>query len=167
LSVCDHEADTAFVLRIMPERTMYKQILIAVLAVLAARAAFAKDLPPMGAETEESGSRATLDIIDQKKIIKLTCEGFEVQVSPTEDRADSASVVCDAAINANSPLLWEYTNKKQRLEKAVVSYKTGKGQPYTIEVPNALIEHLSVTDATFEINISAASSRVIVPPGRQ
>jgi hypothetical protein len=149
---------------------MHRQILmVAVLSGTAALAALARDLPRMGAETEESASSATLEIFDQNKTIKLTCETFQVQAwAPTEDdKGDSTSVDCGgAAMDANSPLLWDYTNKKQRLEKAVLSYKTEKGQPYTIEVPNAVIAHLSVLSDTLEINLSAASSRLIVPPRR-
>ena len=150
---------------------MHRQILmVAVLSVTATLAALAKDLPSMGAETEESGSRATLEIFDQNKTIKLTCETFQVQAwAPTEDdKADSTSLDCGgAAMDANSPLLWDYANKKQRLEKAVLSYKTEKGQPYMIEVPNASIVHLSVLDDTLEISLSAASSRLIVLGERQ
>jgi hypothetical protein len=149
---------------------MRKQILVvAVLSVTATLAALAKDLPRMEAETEESGSRATLEIFDQNKTIKLACETFEVQAwAPTEDdKADLASVDCGGgAMDENSPLLWDYTNKKQRLEKAVLSYKTEKGQPYTIEVPNPAIVHLSVLGDTLEISLSAASSRLMVPPRR-
>jgi hypothetical protein len=146
---------------------MHKLVLmVAVLSVTATLAAFAKDLPSMEAEAEESGSRATLEIFDQNKTIKLTCETFQVQAwAPTEDdKGDSTSVDCGGAeMDANSPLLWDYTYKKQRLEKTVLSYKTEKGQPYTIEVPNAAIVHLSTLGDTLEISLSAASSRLIVP----
>jgi len=146
---------------------MHRQMLmVAVLSGTAALAALARDLPGMGAQTEEAASSATLEIFDQNKTIKLTCGTFQVQAwAPTEDdKGDSTSVDCGgAAMDANSPLLWDYANKKQRLEKAVLSYKTEKGQPYTIEVPNAAIVHLSVFDDTLEINLSAASSRLIVP----
>jgi hypothetical protein len=149
---------------------MHRQILmVAVLSGTAALAALARDLPGMGAQTEESGSSATLEIFDQNKTIKLTCETFQVQAwAPTEDdKGDSTSVDCGgAAMDANSPVLWDYANKKQRLEKAVLSYKTEKGQPYAIEVPNPAIAHLSVLGDTLEINLSGASSRLIVPPRR-
>ena len=149
---------------------MYRQILmIAVLSITAEAAALAKDVPRMGAQAEEPSWSVTLEIFDHNKTIKLACETFQVQAwAPTEDdKGDRISLDCGgAAMDANSTLLWEYTNKKQRLEKAVLSYKTEKGQPYTIEVPNAAITHLSVLSDTLEINLSAASSRLMVPPRR-
>jgi hypothetical protein len=53
------------------------------------------------------------------------------------------------------------------LEKALLSFKTVKGQSYTIEMPNVLITHLSVLSDSIGINVSAATSRLIVPPRRQ
>ena len=64
-------------------------------------------------------------------------------------------------------LLWDYANKKQQLEKAVLSFETVKGQSYTIKMPNVLITHLSVLSDSIDINVSAATSRLIVPPRRQ
>ncbi len=147
---------------------MNRQIVIAaILSVIATPAAFAKDLPSMRTQAEESGNSATLEIIDQKNTIKVICETFQIQAwTPSEDdKRDSTSLDCGGvSIDANSPLLWDYTNKKQQLEKAVLSFKTAKGQSYTIEMPNVVIAHLSVLSGTIDINVSAAGSRLIVPP---
>ena len=127
---------------------MRRQILaIAILSVTTSPAAFAKDLPLMGTQADESGNSATLEIVDQKNTIKVTCETFQIQAwTPSEDdKGDSTSLDCGGvSIDANSPLLWDYANKKQQLEKALLSFKTVKGQSYTIEMPNVLITHLSV-----------------------
>ncbi len=119
----------------------------------------------MGVQAGESGSSATLQVYDQKTTIKLTCGTFQVQSwAPSEDdKGDSTTIDCDAVIDVNSPLLWEYANKKQRLEEAVLSYKTENGQPYTIEAPNAVVAHVSVLGDGFQISLSAAGSRLIVP----
>lgn len=143
---------------------------IAILSVAMSPAAFAKDLPPTGTQADESGQSGTLEIIDQKKTIKLTCETFEVQSWPPseDDHGDATSVSCGGtSIDANSPLLWDYANKKQRLEKAVLVIKYGKGQPYMVEVSNAVIAHLDVLGDSLEISLSAASSRLVVLPRRQ
>ena len=150
---------------------MRRQILaIAILSVTAWSAAFAKELAVTGAQAEESGSTATLEIVDQKKTIKLTCETFEVQSWPPseDDHGDSTSVNCGGtSIDANSPLLWEYANKKQRLEKAALVVKYGKGQPYMVEVSNVVIAHLDVLGDSLQITLSAPSSRLVVLPRRQ
>ena len=141
-------------------------LIVAVLSVAVAPAAFAKDLPRMGEQAEEPELGATLEIFDQKKSIKLTCQTYQVEVwAPTaDDKGDSTNVDSDALIDANSPLLWDYATSKQRLTKAVLSYQSRKGQPYTIEVPNAAVTHVSVRDVALQINLTAASSRLIVQP---
>jgi hypothetical protein len=158
-------------LNVVAERTMRRRILaIAILSVTTSPAAFAKDLPLMGTQADESGNSATLEIVDQKNTIKVTCETFQIQAwTPSEDdKGDSTSLDCGGvSIDANSPLLWDYANKKQQLEKALLSFKTVKGQSYTIEMPNVLITHLSVLSDSIGINVSAATSRLIVPPRRQ
>lgn len=138
---------------------------IAILSVIASPIAFAKDLPPVGTQADESGSGATLEIVDQKKTIKLTCETFDVQSWPPseQDHGDSTSVNCGGtSIDANSPLLWDYANKKQRLEKAVLFVKHTKGQPYIIEAPNVTIAHLEILGDSLQIELSGASSRLMV-----
>lgn len=148
---------------------MYRGILlIAILSVAAVPSAFGKDLPRMAAPADEPASRATLEVVDQKNTIKITCETFEIQGwAPTEDdKRESISVTCDAAIDANSPLLWDYAAKKQQLEKAILSYTTDKGQPYAIEVANAVIAHLSILGDRLQFELSAASSRLTLRPRR-
>jgi hypothetical protein len=76
---------------------MRRQILaIAILSVTTSPAAFAKDLPLMGTQADESGNSATLEIVDQKNTIKVTCETFQIQAwTPSEDdKGDSTSLDC-------------------------------------------------------------------------
>jgi hypothetical protein len=150
---------------------MRRQILvIAILSVVMSPAASAKDLPPLATPADDSSHSATLEIIDQKETIKLTCETFEVQTWPPseDDHGDATSVNCGGtSIDANSPLLWHYANKKQRLEKAALVVKYGKVQSYMVEMSNVVIAHLDLLGGALEINLSAASSRLVVLPRRQ
>ena len=149
---------------------MQKPILaITTLLITVSPIALAKDLPRAGIATseEESATSATLEIVEQSKSIKLACQTFQFDARPPTagDNGESTLVSCFTSVDANTPLLWEYVNNKQRLEKAVLSVTPGKGPSYMLEVPNVMIVSIGFTDdysSKVSINLAAASGRLTV-----
>jgi hypothetical protein len=158
---------------------MQKSVLaIATLLITACPFAVAKDLPRAGIaplsplNEEQRVTSATLEIVDQNKSIKLACETFQFDIRAPTTSGDTleSTVSCFTTVDANTPLLWEYVNKKQRLEKAVLSVNPGKGPSYVLEVPNVMIVNIGFTDnwaSKVSINLAAASSRLTVQPAPQ
>lgn len=153
---------------------MQKPILaIAALSITTCLLGFAQDLPRARAGIvsveEDRVTSATLEIVEQTKRIKVACETFQFDARPPNngDNGESTLVNCLTAVDANTPLLWDYVNNKQRLEKAVVSVNPGKGPSYMLEVPNAMIIFIGFTDnysSRVSINLAAAGSRLTVRP---
>jgi hypothetical protein len=124
---------------------MRKTIVVATLLLTVCPPAVAKDLPTMG--EEEAVTTSTLELVDQKKTIKVACEMFQLEIRPPDDTSGQSTFLdCRAPLDTNTPLLWDYAKSKHQLDKATVSVKPWEGPLYTIELPNVTIDFASITD---------------------
>ena len=145
---------------------MRKTIVAATLLLTVCPPAVAKE-PSMG--EQEAVTTSTLELVDQKRTIKLACEIFQLEIrAPDDANGQSTFLDCRAPLDANTPLLWDYVKSKHQLDKATVSVKPWKGPLYAMEFANVTIDFASITDNTMvSINLSAASSRLTVRPTSQ
>jgi hypothetical protein len=153
---------------------MNRQIVVIALLSTAALTvvALARDLPQPATEADAPTTAGTVELFDQGKTIKVTCETIQFQSRSPRDGDDvneSNSASCQTGVDANVPLLLEYVNKKQRLERAVLSIQPRKGSAYAVELANVAIPDIDLSNSPYDaakvaFTLLAPTSRITLAP---
>jgi hypothetical protein len=134
---------------------MNRQIVVIALLSTAALTvvALARDLPQPATEADAPTTVGTVELSDQGKTIRVTCEGIQFQSrSPRngDDVNESNSADCQGRFDASAPFLLEYVNKKQRMERAVLSIQPATGSAYAVELRNVAVPDIDLSNSPYD-----------------
>jgi hypothetical protein len=146
-------------------------VVIGLLSTVAlAAAALGRDLPQP--TTEAPTTVGTVEFFDKGETIKVKCETIQFQSRSLRDNDDvneSNSAACQMLLDASAPFLLEYVNKKQRLERAVLSIQPPKGHTYAVQLANVAITDLDLSNSPYDspkvgFTLFAPTSRITLTP---
>ena len=151
---------------------MNRQIIVIALlsTTVLAVTALARDLPRPIKEKDAPSTVGTVELFDQGKTIKVVCEGIQFtsrSLRDTDDVNETNLATCQMSVDANAPLILDHVNKKQRLEKALLSIHPPKGPAYTVELSNVAINNIDVSGTLYDVpkaefSLFAPTSRMTV-----